>query len=234
MAAARPAREPALAAKSRTAAVQIVVLVRAAATAQGVALTDTQSATLTRYVELIFKWNRIANLTGARTPTEFVNQHVADCLAVVPYLRGRRVADLGSGAGLPGVILACMRPDLEMYLIEPRGKRARFLEQAKIELGLSRISVIATRIEAWQSPVVVDCVVCRAYGSLSGLVVDTAAIQARDCRLVAMKGQVPHAELAALDPNHYVIQVVAVHLPAWTSRHLILLERKFLSSAITL
>ncbi|MBI2800816.1 MAG: 16S rRNA (guanine(527)-N(7))-methyltransferase RsmG [Gammaproteobacteria bacterium] len=213
---------------------QIVDLVRAAATAQGVMLTGTESAALTRYVELVFKWNRIANLTGARTPAEFVNQHIADCLAVVPYLRGRSAADLGSGAGLPGVILACMRPDLEMYLVEPRGKRARFLEQAKIELGLSRVNVIASRIEAWQPPVVVDCVVCRAYGSLPGFIADTAAIQAQDCRLVAMKGQVPHAELATLDPHLYAIQVVAVHLPAWTSRHLILLDRRLPATAIML
>ena len=205
---------------------QLAALVRAAAASVRVSLSDPQIDALVRYVELVFKWNRIANLTGARGLSEFVTAHIADCLAVVPHVREASVLDLGSGAGLPGVVIACARPDLEVTLLEARGKRARFLEQVRIELDLARVQVVHARIEAWRPSKKVECVVCRAYGSLAAFVHDTAGVLAPNGRLLAMKGANPATEIQALDPDQYVIEVINLDVPAWTLRHLVILERK--------
>ncbi|MSR15272.1 MAG: 16S rRNA (guanine(527)-N(7))-methyltransferase RsmG [Gammaproteobacteria bacterium] len=196
-----------------------------AAAAVGVALSRAQSDLLMHYTELVFKWNRIANLTGAKSSEDFIIRHIADCLTIVPYVVGTQVLDLGSGAGLPGIVLACVTPNKEITLVEPRGKRARFLEQVRIELALRNVEVAAVRLENWQPDRPVDTFICRAFGSLSEFLAATHAGQTLGCRLIAMKGRDPAPELAAIDSTAYRTEVQSLTVPGWESRHLVICDR---------
>jgi 16S rRNA (guanine527-N7)-methyltransferase len=198
--------------------------VRAAAI--GVSLTPAQLGQFARYTDLVFKWNRIANLIGTMRPQEFIERHLLDCLAVVPFLRGPRVVDVGSGAGLPGVVIAITCPDLEVSVVEPRGKRARFLEQVRIELGLSQLHVVHSRVEAWYSSQPVDTVICRAFGRLADFLQATVALHRAHGRLLAMKGRDPAAELAEVDTETWEVRTEVLHVPTWQARHLVILDRR--------
>ena len=183
-----------------------------------------QAELLARYVDLVFKWNRISNLTGVETPHEFITRHLTDCLAVVPFIRGTRLADIGSGAGLPGLVIACVRPEFEIDLLEPRGKRARFLRQVQIDLGLANVHVSESRVEAWRPTLPPDTLVCRALTSLHDFVALTRKLQAEGTRLLAMKGQNPAAEIAALDASHLAIRAERLSVPGWDTRYLVILD----------
>lgn len=176
---------------------------------------------LARYVELVFKWNRITNLVGTRDPDVFVSEHVADCLSISPYVGVGTLADIGSGAGLPGIVLACLDPARRILLVEPRAKRARFLEQVRIALALPHVMVVNARVEAWCPQEPVDIFVSRALGSLAEFVRLTTAFQRPGCRLFAMKGQVPVTELSALDTARFTSCVRALDVPGFRERHLV-------------
>jgi 16S rRNA (guanine527-N7)-methyltransferase len=195
--------------------------IRQAAESVGVAADEGAVERLGRYVELVFKWNRIANLVGARNPDVFVAEHLADCLSIGPYVGAGSLADVGSGAGLPGVVLACMDPARHIVLVEPRAKRARFLEHVRIALALPHLTVVNARVEAWHPREPIDVCVSRALGSLGDFVRLTRAIQRPGCRLLAMKGQVPVTELAALDATRFSCRVHALDVPGRRERHLV-------------
>ena len=109
---------------------------------------DSQLVMLRNYAEMVLRWNSIVNLTGAKTVSEFVSDHVADGLAVVPFLnKEKRIIDVGSGGGIPGVVIKIMCPKSRITLLEPRAKRARFLEQVRIELGLQGLDVLGVKLQ---------------------------------------------------------------------------------------
>ena len=187
-------------------------------------LSPAQEESLAQYVDLVFKWSRIANLTGVAAPDEFVSKHLTDCLSIAPYVGGNTLVDVGSGAGLPGLVLACIRPELFVYLIEPRAKRARFLEHARIALALPNVEVVTSRIEDWQPPRRIATVVCRAFGTVQEFVRVTATLHTPGCRLLVMKGQNPVDELAGIEPHRFDCDVHALTVPGWRARHLVVLE----------
>ena len=199
-------------------------LIADTARAVNLTITDDQCERLARYVDLVFKWQRISNLIGPSTPSEFITQHIADCLVVAPFVRGTRLADLGSGAGLPGVVLACICPELVIDLVEARGKRARFLQQVQIELAL-KVQVIEARIEAWLPAASPDTIVCRALSSLQDLVALTRRVHTSGARLLVMKGQDPAPEIAALVAPHLAIRSERLVVPGWQTRHLVIMDR---------
>lgn len=199
----------------------MVAAIGAVAARVAVTLTATQAGLLARYVDLLFKWNRVSNLIGVRDVDDFIHRHLADCLSILPYVHGMTLADIGSGAGLPGLAIACARPEWRVALVEPRAKRARFLVHAGHTLGLSNIDVAAVRGEDWRPAFPIDTFVCRAFGSLAAFVAATATLQRPGCRLLAMKGEVPEAELAALDGGRYACQVHRLDVAGWRSRHLV-------------
>lgn len=116
-----------------------------AARALAISLSHEHREKLAAYAELVLRWNRFANLTGAPDAPSFVRKFIADALAIAPFVQGERVADLGSGAGLPGVVLAILAPARQAVLVEARARRARFLRQVSIELGLENVEVVGTR-----------------------------------------------------------------------------------------
>ena len=188
----------------------------------GVSLAPESVATLAQYVGLVFRWQRIANLTGAADPETFIREHLADCLSVLPFIGEGALADIGSGAGLPGLIVAILRPDIPVTLVEPRGKRARFLEQARIDLRLANVTVQGGRVEAWTPTAPIDSLICRAFSSLPDFLAATRHLQRPGLRLLAMKGELPAAELAEVDTGRYAAETHALTVPGWSRRHLVI------------
>jgi len=193
----------------------------AAAEAAGLALTPAQLAQLSAYGQLIEKWNRLVNLVGSGSIGDIVRAHLGDCLAAIPFIEGPRIADIGSGAGLPGLVIAIARPEYSVALIESRQRKCRFLRQAAIELGLDNVTVFAARIEHWQPPCAIDAVTCRGYSALAKFFTDTRSLHHPGMRLYAMKGAIGDDELAAVAVARECVEVRRLHVAGWEHRHLV-------------
>lgn len=202
------------------------------ARALDVSLDGEQLAMLHRYLDLLEKWNAAYNLTAIRRRDAMEVEHLLDSLAVVPHLPAQSglVIDVGTGAGLPGIVLAIARPDNEYLLVDSNGKKTRFLTQAVHELGLGHVRVRQARIEelalpaGWQASRVT--VISRAFASLPDMVQGCRALLDGGARLLAMKGQRPDDEMTALPPGVRVARVLALTVPyLGKERHLVCLEQ---------
>ncbi|MDE2089413.1 MAG: 16S rRNA (guanine(527)-N(7))-methyltransferase RsmG [Gammaproteobacteria bacterium] len=192
------------------------------AAALGLALPPEAPARLLRYLELLARWNRVYNLTAVRDPQQMVTRHLLDSLAVMPYVRGPRVLDVGSGAGLPGIPLALALPDVEFVLLDSSAKKTRFLIQAVSELRLDTVSVERARVEDYRAARGFDTVVARAVSSLTELVARGGPLCARDGRILALKGAAPKEELAALPAGYRSAGIYPLHVPGLArERHLV-------------
>ena len=210
---------------------------RQGADALGVPL-DTQAFDrLLAYLALLRKWNGVYNLTAVRDPQQMLVQHLIDSLAVLPPLRrrmaltGATLADIGSGAGLPGLVMAIVEPGMHLVSIEPIGKKTAFQQQVCAELALTNCEIVTARAETLRRPV--DVVLCRAFASLADFVVAAAGLRGPDTLLVAMKGQRRElaAEIAALDPDE-VAEIEALTVPFLDAeRHLVFLRRRVVPAA---
>jgi 16S rRNA (guanine527-N7)-methyltransferase len=183
---------------------------------------------LLQYLALLDKWNRIYNLTAIRDPLGMVSHHLLDSLAALPHLplaAAARVADAGSGAGLPGIPLALARPQWQVALIEANQKKAAFLRQARIELELANVEVHEGRIEAWRPADRFGLVISRAFTRLADFVATCRHLVAPRGVLAAMKGKHPRAELADLPADVQCKAVIALGVPFLEAeRHLVLCE----------
>ena len=196
----------------------------------GLDLDAATRAQLLAYLRLLSRWNRIYNLTSVRDETAMVSAHLLDSLAVLPHLGPvASLADLGSGAGLPGIPLALARPQLPVSLIESRQKKASFLTQAKIELAMDNLSVHPDRAEdlsasaTWQP---VQAVISRAFADLAEFVRLGADLLAPGGRLLAMKGTLSAAELAAVPGGWRLSQCLPLAVPGLAAeRHLLIIEK---------
>jgi len=164
------------------------------------------------YLALLQKWNKTYNLTAIREPAQMVSNHLLDCLAVVPHLWAGRWLDVGCGAGLPGIILAIVRPDWKFTLLDSNSKKTSFVQQASIELGLDNVQVKCERIEAWQDAEKFDGIISRAFTEASSFVTQTRHLLKKDGRWVAMKGA-PEQELSCLPENVSVEQIISLKVP---------------------
>ena len=177
------------------------------------------------YVALIEKWNRVHNLTAVRESTKMVSDHLLDCLAVVPYLEARTILDVGSGAGLPGIPLALVWPQAGVTLLDSNHKKAAFLRQATIELGLSNTEVVCERVEKWQPQREFELVISRAVSDLPEFLKLAGRLCAAHGTVAAMKGLYPHEELAQLPDGFKLRGVVPLQVPGMRAeRHLVLLS----------
>lgn len=177
---------------------------------------------LRAYLALLAKWNRTYNLTAIRNEAEMVSHHLLDSLVVLPYLGDvRSLADVGSGAGLPGIPLAIARPDLEVTSIEANQKKAAFQRQAKIELGLANFGVHCGRVE--EVAAAFDGAISRAFADLADFVRLAGALAPR---LYAMKGAYPKEEIERLPPAWRMVDSHKLAVPGLAAeRHLIVLGR---------
>ncbi|ATE62130.1 16S rRNA (guanine(527)-N(7))-methyltransferase RsmG [Thauera sinica] len=199
--------------------------------ALGFALPQETVDRLLAFGELLLKWNKVYNLTAIRDPREVITHHLLDSLAVLPCLeRVERLADIGSGGGLPGIPLAIVRSGLIVSSIEAVNKKASFQQQARIELQLGNFSVINERVEKVAPDRLpggaADGVISRAFSSLADFVQSSGHLVAAGGALYAMKGVQPADEIAALPAGWAVTAVHALQVPGLDAeRHLLVIER---------
>lgn len=160
-----------------------------------------QRELLIKYLMLMVKWNRAYNLTSAQNPLEVVTRHLLDSLSVVPFLYGNKILDVGTGAGLPGIPLAIMNPEMHFVLLDSNGKRIRFIDQVCIELELCNISTVQARVEMLNIEVLFDSIIARAFSNLSLLWTLTSPLIRPSGCVLAMKGteRSVHVEMALLE-----------------------------------
>ena len=196
------------------------------ARALGLDLDESQSARLIAHLDLVDEWGERMNLTAIRERSQQITKHVLDSLTVRPWLRGTRIADIGSGAGFPGIPLAIVAPELRFALIESTGKKCRFLEHVRDELGLANVEVVQSRAESYKPAERFDTVLARAVGPLADLVRYAGSLVASDGRLLAMKGRLPVDELAKNLNGWKAASVHALRVPGLDEeRHLVELVR---------
>jgi len=182
--------------------------------ALGLPLPDDTRRALLAYLALLARWNRTYNLSAIREPRDMLVRHIFDSLAVLPHVVGHRLADIGTGAGLPGIPVALARPDLRILLVDSNGKKTRFLREAVRALPLAdRCEVVQARAEALVDPQGFDTVTSRAFATLADFVGATRGLLAPGGRWLAMKGRRPDDELAALPGDIHVEAVVPLTVP---------------------
>ena len=182
-------------------------------------LTPEQSDALLRFVALLQRWNATYNLTAVREPAQMLTQHIADCLAVLPALRhhlagtnGRRLLDVGSGGGLPGVVFAVLQPELAVTCVDTVGKKAAFVRQVAVEIGLRNLASEHARVEKLKA-LPFDVIASRAFASLADFTTLTKALLAPAGVWLAMKGKRPDDEIAALPDSIAVFHVEPITVP---------------------
>ena len=186
---------------------------------------------LLAYLALLVRWNATYNLTAIRDPREMVTKHLLDSLAMHPFVdgvvaSGGALADLGTGAGLPGIPLAIVKPGLRVTLVESAGKKARFMRQAIRELGLEGARVAESRIESVDEPGAYAAITARALATIPLILELGGHLLAPDGVLLAMKGVDPVDELAELPPPWVVRDRHPLRVPGLDAeRHLIVVGR---------
>ncbi len=183
-----------------------------------------QGAALLDYLGLLAKWNRTYNLTAIHEPERMLTHHLLDSLAIAPYIGPGPLLDVGSGAGLPGIPLAILRPDLKVSLLDASQKKCGFMQQAVIELQLANVAVVHGRVEAYRPVAGFAQVVSRAFSDLSEFVRLTRHLLAEGGEWLAMKGLYPNEEIAQLK-GALVTRDIPLHVPGLEAdRHLIIME----------
>lgn len=177
------------------------------------------------YLMLMSRWQETFNITSIKTPEAQITHHIMDALSIIPYLQGNRFIDVGTGAGIPGIILAIARPEYELTLLDAVGKKVRFLQQVKVSLKLSNVSLVHSRVEMYHPETLFDGVVTRAYSAINDMLLGTKHLCKQGGFFYAMKGQLPQDELAALPPGFICEATHALHVPGLDAeRHLIVLS----------
>ena len=165
------------------------------------------------FIKLLEKWNKAYNLTAIRDRDDMVRLHLLDSLAIVPFIEGKRVIDIGTGAGLPGIPLAIYLPDIEFVLLDSNAKKTRFVQQAIIDLKLGNVSVCHNRVEQYHPERGFDTAITRAFAGLSDIVQLTAHLLNKDGVLLAMKGQAPDV----LELESAITTLIPVNVPGITA-----------------
>lgn len=203
----------------------------AAARELGLALSPAQGAALIDYLRLLQRWNATYNLTSVRDIDQMLTQHLADCLAVVGPLRAQlgdrvaRVLDVGSGAGLPGVVVAVLNPRMHVTGVDAVGKKAAFVQQVASELKLANLRARHARVESLEDAPF-DVVTARAFATLGDLVRLTQRHLAPGGVWMAMKGKVPDDEMAALPVDVVVFHVEPLHVPGLDAQRCLVWMRR--------
>lgn len=175
------------------------------------------------YLVLMHKWNKVYNLTAVRNPIEMVTLHLLDSLSVLPYIKANNLLDVGAGAGLPGIVLAICLPDLQVTTIDAVQKKVIFMRQVKGELGLHNLSVEHNRVENFKVDEKFNLIISRAFADINQFMRLTRHLLSENGLWLAMKGVIPHDELANIDN-----EIVPLKVPGLDAeRHLIMIKNNY-------
>jgi 16S rRNA (guanine527-N7)-methyltransferase len=192
--------------------------------ALGLALPAGAVDRLLAYQALLQRWNGTYNLTAVRDPAEMVTRHLLDSLVILPYVQGDTLADLGTGPGLPGIVLAIAAPGRQILLVDSNGKKVRFLREAIRTLGLEGVRAVQSRVEEVEGSF--DCVTARAFASLADMLGWGGHLLAPDGIWLAMKGKPADEELPGIPAGFELRARHALHVPGLEAeRHLLVLGR---------
>ena len=193
-------------------------------------LTQEQLDILVSYIEQLVRWNKAYNLTAIRDPLDMIKLHVLDSLAIITPLskiHGHRFIDIGTGAGLPGMILAIVCPHLTIHLLDTNGKKTRFLTQFKHLHQLNNVEVFNQRCEGYFPEKTYDIVLSRAFASITDMLKGCLHLANNDGVFVAMKGTYPQQELDAMPANYCLINCEILEVPGVKAeRHLLTIKKK--------
>ena len=189
---------------------------------------------LLAYLVLLQKWNKVYNLTAVRDPLEMVTLHLLDSLSVLPYIKAKNLLDVGSGGGLPGIVLAICLPNLLVTTIDTVQKKAIFMRQVKGELGLNNLQIVHARVESFMPDEKFEVIISRAFSELVMFVNLTKNLLAQNGQWLAMKGQMQYLELAVIELESLKIkvrQIIPLKVAGLNAeRHLVVLEKLVLES----
>ncbi|MBU0689071.1 MAG: 16S rRNA (guanine(527)-N(7))-methyltransferase RsmG [Gammaproteobacteria bacterium] len=189
----------------------------------GIELTADAQSKLLEYMALMQKWNKVYNLTAISSGPEMVTHHLLDSLAVLPHLWTGKWLDVGCGGGLPGVVLAIMRPDWEFTLLDSNSKKTGFVQQVAIQLGLKNVQVHTGRVEDWQESARFDGIISRAFTEIGNFFRLTEGLLAPEGRWAAMKGKMEEA----IPLQYRIDQIITLQVPGLdASRSLVIAGRK--------
>jgi 16S rRNA (guanine527-N7)-methyltransferase len=198
----------------------------------GIAMSEAQQSTLLQLIDALQAGNAQFNLTAIRDRSGMLRKHVLDSLSLQSFLRGERIADIGTGAGFPGMPLAIMNPSRHFALIEATGKKARYVAGTAALIGVQNVEIVNQRAESYRPPTPFDTVIARALSSLEGFIAFAGHLCAADGRLLAMKGKRPDEEISALPRGFRVLAVHRLRVPGLADeRHLIEIVRTRASGA---
>ncbi len=189
----------------------------------GLSVSAEQQQRLLSYLGLLAKWNKVYNLTAIKKPLEMVTLHLLDSLSVLPFIKGKRLLDVGSGGGLPGVVLAICLPELQVTTIDTVQKKAIFMRQVKGELALDNLQVVHARVEDFEVEEPFDLIISRAFSELNQFMALTQHLLADDGHWLAMKGVSPQQDLDDLKVSGEVYPLKVAGLNA--ERHLAIIEK---------
>ncbi len=209
-------------------------LLAAGVAEMGLDVTAETQRKLLAYLALLQKWNKVYNLTAVRDPLEMVTLHLLDSLSVLPYVKAKSLLDVGSGGGLPGIVLAICQPAMQVTTIDTVQKKAIFMRQVKGELGLDNLQVVHARVERFDPPEKFEAIISRAFSEVALFVNLTQNLLTQNGQWLAMKGQVPHDELTKVELESLKIRVQQI-IPLAVAgldaeRHLVVLEKLVLES----
>jgi 16S rRNA (guanine527-N7)-methyltransferase len=193
--------------------------------ALGLAIPADAQARSLAYLTLLEKWNRVYNLTGVRDAREMVTRHLLDSFAIIPFVAGPRVLDIGTGAGLPGIPLALALPEMEFVLLDSSSKKVQFVRQVVTELALANVAVVCQRAQQYAPAARFDTVVTRALAAIKEILTMAHPLCKPGGRMLIMKGVFPTKELVEVPGRYNIVQVVRLQVPGLRARrHLVHIE----------
>lgn len=180
---------------------------------------------LMEFVTELMNWNRVYNLTSVRKPTDIVTRHILDSLSILEHLRGDRILDVGTGAGLPGIPLAIACPEREFVLLDSSSKKLRFVQQTLGILKLDNVTLENARVDEYRPDSPFDTIVCRAFSDLPDFYRNTSRLCNSGGCMLAMKGVYPMTEVESLEDKSIITDVVSLKVPGLDAeRHLVKMQ----------
>ncbi len=172
-----------------------------------------QQTSLINFTNLLLKWNKVYNLTAVREINDIVRLHLLDSLSLLPFINGaKRLVDVGSGGGLPGIPLAIFNPNIEFVLLDSNIKKTRFIKQASIELGLKNVEVVHSRVEKFKPDQLFDCLTTRAFSTISQTLALVDHLLADHAKLLFMKSNTAEQELNDVS-NSFKKEIIELKVP---------------------